>query len=446
MSVKKIQFSGYSIGILRYRKSQVTSNLRWTLIVAFETKTTERYDSSVQVRVTVTDANDNAPQFLKTLQNIVYVKENVPFGTKVTKVQATDKDIGDNAIVTYSLVDDIQFGYIPFKMNAETGEIRTVGPLDREKVASYTVIVQALNSRSSNPLSSNTTFTISIEDLNDNNPFFGSQQFNAEISENMPANTFVFNFTAVDADAGMNAHVTYEIISGNTSSFLIDSKRMIGKYFHLSGELRTLQKLDREEISEYHFVVQARDGRGKATDLDSGMNGNISFILIQRQPMFEIGSLTGIITCKNPLDFEIRSSYSLTVIATDKGKPTALSVTTDIKVTVLDANDNKPIFQQRLYRFNISENTPAPQIIGHLNATDKDTGTNSALTYKILSGNENNEFTINSSSGQLSTTLIFDSEKISFLKLDDKCKCPRITIFEVLCISNFALSQISRGS
>ena len=67
-------------------------------------------------------------------------------------MQAADKDIGDNAIVTYSLVDDVTFGYIPFKIKAETGEIRTAGPLDREKVASYTVTVQAVNSRSSNPL------------------------------------------------------------------------------------------------------------------------------------------------------------------------------------------------------------------------------------------------------------------------------------------------------
>ena len=54
--------------------------------------------------------------------------------------------------MTFSLVDDVTFGYIPFKINAETGEIRTVGPLDREKVALYTVTVQAVNSRSSNPL------------------------------------------------------------------------------------------------------------------------------------------------------------------------------------------------------------------------------------------------------------------------------------------------------
>ena len=37
----------------------------------------------------------------------------------------------------------------------------------------------------------------------------------------------------------------------------------MGNSFRVSGQLRTLQKLDREEVAKYHFIVQARDGRGK---------------------------------------------------------------------------------------------------------------------------------------------------------------------------------------
>ena len=49
------------------------------------------------------------------------------------------------------------------------------------------------------------------------------------------------------------------------SSFinLNDFYRVMGDSFRVSGQLRTLQKLDREEVAEYHFIVQARDGRGK---------------------------------------------------------------------------------------------------------------------------------------------------------------------------------------
>ena len=52
-----------------------------------------------------------------------------------------------------------------------------------------------------------------------------------------------------------------------------------------------------------------------------------------------------------------------------------------------------------------------------MQATDRDTGANSALTYRILSGNENNEFTINSSSGQLSMRTMLDAENISLYVL-----------------------------
>lgn len=74
------------------------------------------------------------------------------------------------------------------------------------------------------------------------------------------------------------------------------------------------------------------------------------------------------ITTKERLDYETRSSYTLNVTASDNGIPNKLSSYSLINVTVLDSNDNRPMFDKRIYQFNVTENTPK-SIIGTLKAS-----------------------------------------------------------------------------
>ena len=71
------------------------------------------------------------------------------------------------------------------------------------------------------------------------------------------------------------------------------------------------------------------------------------------------------ITRKNKFDYEVRSSYNLTVMASDQGTSNSLVSYVTINVTVLDTNDNRPKFHKKIYRFNITENAPS-SIIGLL--------------------------------------------------------------------------------
>ena len=70
------------------------------------------------------------------------------------------------------------------------------------------------------------------------------------------------------------------------------------------------------------------------------------------------------ITCKSRLDYEMESSYTLTVMASDNGTPRKVSYVL-VNATVLDSNDNRPKFHRRIYRFNVTENVPS-SIVGLL--------------------------------------------------------------------------------
>ena len=117
---------------------------------------------SVQVRVQVTDVNDNAPVFPSSAL-LATVKENVVVGTKFFRVEATDLDLGDNGKVTYSLVDEAP----EFRLDPATGELFTAQPLDRETVSEYEVTVVA---EDGGGLATRKRLTVVVEDDNDHAP------------------------------------------------------------------------------------------------------------------------------------------------------------------------------------------------------------------------------------------------------------------------------------
>ncbi|XP_035745055.1 protocadherin gamma-B1-like [Egretta garzetta] len=121
---------------------------------------------TVQVRVNVTDANDNAPVFGKSVYE-ARVRENVPAGSLVLRVRATDADAGSNGRVSYS------FGNVPdgvralFSVGSESGEVRTAGPLDFEEKSRYSF---GLEARDGGGLTAHCEVQIDLTDENDNAP------------------------------------------------------------------------------------------------------------------------------------------------------------------------------------------------------------------------------------------------------------------------------------
>ncbi|NWT90425.1 PCDGF protein, partial [Lanius ludovicianus] len=121
---------------------------------------------TVQIRVNVTDANDNPPVFSKSVYE-ARVAENLPAGSLVVRVWAVDADAGTNGRVSYS------FGNVPdgvlalFAVDSESGEVRTVGPLDFEEKSKY---IFGLEARDGGGLNTHCKVQIDITDENDNAP------------------------------------------------------------------------------------------------------------------------------------------------------------------------------------------------------------------------------------------------------------------------------------
>ena len=118
----------------------------------------------------------------------------------------------------------------------------------------------------------------------------------------------------------------------------------------------------------------------KAEDIDTGVNGQISYT-IRNDPTgaFSIAD-RGIVTVSKVLDRNVQSNYSLKIVATDNGVP-RLSSEAILNIIVLGRNDMPPIFDQAEYVFNVSENVKVASNIGRVIAST--TAANAVITYAI---------------------------------------------------------------
>lgn len=165
------------------------------------------------VRIFLSDVNDNKPVFKPTLY-ITSISETSSAGSDVIPVYASDQDSGINAQILFSIAGGDpkdQFDVI------ENGTIRTKRTLDREDIASYSLIVRA-SDKGSPVLSETVSVQIAILDVNDNAPIFGSSAYTVSVPEDVPIGTQFLNISATDADVGLNAKLTYSIVSGNVGN------------------------------------------------------------------------------------------------------------------------------------------------------------------------------------------------------------------------------------
>lgn len=133
----------------------------------------------------------------------------------MTAIIATDSD---NDKLTYSITTP----NVPFVINEESGVITTNGVIDREATAKYTITVTVSDGKHTVV----TVVMITIRDKNDNAPVCGN------VSEDVPENRAVGEILAAleakDEDAGINAELMYEIVSGNEDNkFAMNMVRLI---------------------------------------------------------------------------------------------------------------------------------------------------------------------------------------------------------------------------
>ena len=196
--------------------------------------------------ILVLDVNDNPPEFASR-KYFASVKENVK--TDVVRVQATSKDAGVNADITYSIVAGNEAR--KFDIHPKNGMIRVVNPLDHETSQNYFLTIQAQDGGDP-PLSNHATVNITVMDVNDNAPEFAQVSYNAMINEAATGGEKVAIVRANDADQGDNGRVLYSIRSGDRQGqFSIDSHQGIIRVNN--------DNLDREMISSYVLEIEAAD-------------------------------------------------------------------------------------------------------------------------------------------------------------------------------------------
>ncbi|XP_069825342.1 protocadherin alpha-C2-like [Dendropsophus ebraccatus] len=333
-----------------------------------------------KVLVEMIDANDNAPEIVVT-SNYSPIAENSQIDTVVALMSVTDKDSGNNRMVSLTIQPNL-----PFKLNSfkNTYKLLTDGRLDREKCSSYNITVTATDSGVP-PLSSQKTLYVQISDVNDNPPVFEESSYSYYVLENNAPGVSLFSIKAIDQDVNENAFVSYLLLQGDVEGIPVSSYVSIKSD---NGTIYAIQSFDYEKLREFRFVVQAQDAGNPtlsssttvtifildqndhapkilypapsnsarsiemipraagvdylvtkiiAVDADSGQNAWLSYTLGKATDpkLFKVSLHTGEIRTTRKVADDIIASYNVTVIVKDNGEP-PLSSSTTVSIAVVD--------------------------------------------------------------------------------------------------------------
>ncbi|XP_071670964.1 protocadherin alpha-2-like isoform X7 [Patagioenas fasciata] len=206
---------------------------------------------TMELVISVLDANDNAPQFNQTVYN-VHLPEDTLKGKLVTHVNAVDLDEGLNREITYEMDTVVPSSASDiFNVDAKSGEITLMGTLDFETVAFYDVQIKATD-KGTPPLSGHCKVLVEVLDVNDNAPEVWVTSLSVPVPEDAAVGTVVALLSVSDRDSGANGRVHCAVWPaapfGLVSTFA-------GSY-----SLVLREALDRERVSEYEVEVRAEDG------------------------------------------------------------------------------------------------------------------------------------------------------------------------------------------
>ncbi|XP_071009786.1 cadherin-23 [Oncorhynchus clarkii lewisi] len=418
----------------------------YRLTVMVEDEGTPPLSSSTTIYVHIVDENDNAPEFPEEEYVTVLSEGPDTLGATIATVTAIDPDEGLNGTLRYTI--DHGNLAITFCINQTTGKIVAVKELDFEiSNGHYALVVTATDQCPIHALrlTSSTTVLVNVLDVNDVTPTFPKvYEGPFKITEGQPGPR-VWTLKATDQDSGLNGKVEYSITAGDPQNEFVISP--------VEGELRVRRdvELDRETTPFYNITVMAKDlgkpprssmvvvgvhvldindndpvllnlphntsvsegasvytsvARVRAQDVDSGRNALLTYNITagNRYGAFYINDTTGVVQVNRPLDRERVAEYRLAITVKDNPENSRIARRDSelLVITVLDENDNRPIFTQTSYRAEITENSPTGSAVSMLNgpvlAEDKDIGPNAVVRYHLL-GTRQDLFTVDSDTG-----------------------------------------------
>ncbi|KAM8910627.1 protocadherin alpha-3-like isoform 33-T33 [Spinachia spinachia] len=404
-----------------------------------------------EIIIHVLDINDNTPIFTKPLYK-TRVTENIPHGTSIITVTATDADEESNGEILYSLSSKDQHHiWETFQINEQTGLLTVKGTIDFEEHAAFEIRVQARD-KGSPPMAAQCKVLIEVVDLNDNTPEISVTLLVNGVKENAKIGTAVALVSVLDRDGGKNGEVDCHI--QNESPFRLE-KNYKNYYSLVVGG-----QLDREIASNYNLTITAKDNgipalksttevtvyisdvndnsprfsekvfniylkentpvggiakKISAVDLDIDQNSQVSYSIIESNlnsmplsTMINIDSVTGDIVTLQSFNHEELKTFQFKVQATDSGVP-PLSSNVTVNVLVLDENDNSPtiLLPYSEHGSVNSESIPysaeAGYFVAKIRAVDADSGYNALLSYHLSEPKGNNLFRIGTSTGEIRT-------------------------------------------
>ncbi|XP_065815103.1 uncharacterized protein [Labrus bergylta] len=178
-------------------------------------------------------------------------------------------------------------------------------------------------------------------------------------------------------------------------------------------------------------VIGAKFVLKRAVDLDVGIN-DLKHYELKPTDNFALklhnnadGNKNVEMVLQKPLDREKQEQISLVLTAVDGGEP-QMSGTMLIVITVLDANDNAPVFTQPTYKATVTENSPKGTVVATVTASDADQGSNGKITYSITNSLDDirKVFQVNEENGEVTVIGNIDFEEsrnyqINLLASDD---------------------------
>ncbi|XP_074147748.1 protocadherin gamma-B7 isoform X24 [Sminthopsis crassicaudata] len=404
---------------------------------------------TTQISIRVTDANDNPPIFSQDVYR-ANVSENLPPGSSVLQVTATDKDEGVNADITFSFTRIAKDILSKFRLDPTTGEIIIKQTLDFEETKVYTMDIEAKDAGS---LVAQCKVVLEVRDENDNVPEITLMSLSSTIPEDTVSGTVIALIKTYDRDSEENGEIVCHI--ERTVPFKIESS---SKNYY---KLLTDGDLDREQTPEYNITMTATDkgnpalstsktislyisdindnppiflqssyvvyvpennpsgsciARISATDLDLYENGHVSYSILSSDlaPLsvssyLFLSSDSGDLFVQRSFDYEQIRAFEMILQAQDGGTP-SLRANVTLQVFILDRNDNSPniLFPptepDSFALFDMVPRSAEPgYLVTKVVAVDADSGHNAWLAYHVLQATDPGLFSLGLRTGEVRT-------------------------------------------
>ncbi|XP_051973635.1 protocadherin-10-like [Xyrauchen texanus] len=211
------------------------------------------------ILVQVCDINDNAPRF-KQPSYTVYLTENNAPGASICTITAQDADAEQNSYLSYSILEKEIYG-MPVStfvsINSDNGNIYALRSFDHEQLRNFQIVVQAEDAGFP-PLRTNVTVNVFVLDQNDNPPVIVSPVPENDTAASViavpryaEAGYLVAKITAMDADAGQNSRLFYEVLQATDLSLF-----SVALY---TGEIRAIRRLVDNDPTRQRLVVLVKD-------------------------------------------------------------------------------------------------------------------------------------------------------------------------------------------